>query len=87
MKFFKERIEHQYPLIVGPEDPMLRQWEAHHAFMKNRCEGVLGREDIIQRVITLNVNHLRGHVQSFMSQAKVTIMSHWPFPTPTPIPK
>ena len=48
--FFKERIELQYPLFKGEEDPMEKTREAHEAFMKSRGEMVLGRGDMLKEV-------------------------------------
>ncbi len=50
MNFFKERIELQYPLQDMEDDPMLRQREAHEAFMKSRSEVVLGRAKVLKQV-------------------------------------
>ena len=49
-QFFKKRIEHQYPLFDGDEDPLEKSREAHEAFMKSRGESVLGRQDILREV-------------------------------------
>ncbi len=50
MKFFKERIEMQYPLAEVEDDPFLSKKEAHEAFMKSRAEMVLGREKLLKQV-------------------------------------
>jgi hypothetical protein len=50
-EFFKRRIEQQYPLFDEVEDPLERSREAHGAFMKSRCESVLGRKQILTEVL------------------------------------
>ena len=48
--FFKKRIDEQYPLEEGELDPYLLRKEQHEAFMKNRCQTVVGRESMIKMV-------------------------------------
>ena len=49
-EFFKKRISEQYPLHKGQLDPYMQVLEQHESFMKNRCESVLGRDEILNQV-------------------------------------
>jgi len=48
--FFRKHIEEQYPLEKEEKDPYLHMKERHEAFMKSRCENVIGRQSIISEV-------------------------------------
>ncbi len=51
-EFFQKRIDQQYPLLTADDiDPYQVTKEQHESFMKNRSESVIGREDILKKVI------------------------------------
>ncbi|EDO32895.1 predicted protein, partial [Nematostella vectensis] len=49
-KFFKNRIEYQYPLDPTPEDPLEAQRSAHESFLDTRGQVVLGRDKILKEI-------------------------------------
>ncbi|XP_048581022.1 TPR repeat-containing protein DDB_G0287407 isoform X2 [Nematostella vectensis] len=49
-KFFKDRIEYQYPLDPTPEDPLEAQRSAHESFLDTRGQVVLGRDKILKEI-------------------------------------
>ncbi|XP_064629063.1 TPR repeat-containing protein DDB_G0287407-like isoform X2 [Lineus longissimus] len=50
-EFFKERISIQYPLDEGTaNDPYFISKEAHDSFMKQRCQNVFGRTEILEKI-------------------------------------
>jgi hypothetical protein len=50
-EFFKERISIQYPLDQETaDDPYFMSKEAHESFMKQRCQNVFGRAEILKKV-------------------------------------
>ena len=48
--YFKDRIAEQYPLEEKHQDPYQHTKEQHEAFMKSRCNNVVGRDDVLKRV-------------------------------------
>ncbi len=70
MNFFKERIEFQYPLQDTEDDPMLKQQEAHEAFMKSRSEVVLGRAAVLKQVRHFSWQALLNVPDVFLSPKK-----------------
>ena len=48
--FFKARIEKQYPLDMKKDNPFLHMAEQHEAFMKQRCDTVVGRTELFTQV-------------------------------------
>lgn len=49
-EFFRNRIEHQYPLDPTPEDPLEAQKTAHESFLDTRGQVVLGRDKILEEI-------------------------------------
>ena len=50
-EFFKNQISRQYPFHIGEAvDPFVVSGEAHESFMKQRCEMVFGRSEILNSV-------------------------------------
>ena len=49
-KFFKERIEEQYPLEEVEMDQYSHQNEMHTSFMENRAASIIGRGNILKAV-------------------------------------
>lgn len=55
-EFFRDRIEHQYPLDPTPEDPLEAQRTAHESFLDTRGQVVLGRDKILADIHDYIVN-------------------------------
>jgi hypothetical protein len=50
LKFFKERISLQYPLMQKQQDPFEVKREAHEAFQHSKAESVVGRDAMLKQV-------------------------------------
>ncbi|KAI0212081.1 hypothetical protein LSAT2_003023 [Lamellibrachia satsuma] len=48
--FFKRRIAEQYPLEEKQQDPYQDTKEQHEAFMKSRCNDIVGRDDVLKQI-------------------------------------
>ena len=48
--FFKRRIAEQYPLEEMHQDAYQHTKGQHEAFMKSRCNDVVGRDDVLKQV-------------------------------------
>jgi len=49
-EFFQKRIAMQYPLVEDTDtNPFTLTRDAHEAFLKSRCDTVIGRDSVVQQ--------------------------------------
>ncbi|XP_073234620.1 TPR repeat-containing protein DDB_G0287407-like isoform X1 [Porites lutea] len=67
-EFFRDRIEHQYPLDPTPEDPLEAQKTAHESFLDTRGQVVLGRDKILAEI--------RNYIMNDQSNAPLLLIGN-----------